>query len=76
MRTTIQLDDDVAAAVTRLRKQQDLGLSEAVNRLIRVGLRSPRKRTMFQQRTFPLGIRVDVSNVAEALEVLEGPLRR
>ena len=31
MRTTLSLDDDVAAAVQRLREERNLGLSDAVN---------------------------------------------
>jgi Arc/MetJ family transcription regulator len=72
MRTTVELDDDTAAAVTRLRRARGLGVSDAVNELIRAGLlpRDPAPR--FVQRTRRLGLRVDVSNVAEALEILEG----
>ena len=77
MRTTIRLDDDVAAAVERLRRERGLGLSEAANELIRAGLRrrTPRARR-FRQRTEALGLRIDVTNVAEALEHLEGPAAR
>lgn len=73
MRTTIRLDDDVAAAAQRLSREAHIGLGEAVNRLVRAGLRPGRsKRRTFQQRTAGLGLRVDVSNVAEALELLDG----
>jgi hypothetical protein len=30
----------------------------------------------FRQRTADLGLRIDVTNVAEALEILEGPEHR
>jgi len=76
MRTTVSLDDDVAAAVEKLRRERRLGLSEAVNELIRVGLRTPRRRQAFRQRTADLGLRIDVSNVAEALDLLDGPATR
>ena len=76
MRTTITLDDDVQAAIDRLRKASDIGLSETVNQLIRRGLSAPRERRPFRQRTLSLGLRIDVSNVAEALELLEGPRAR
>ena len=68
MRTTIRLDDDVAAAAQRLSREEHIGLGEAVNRLVRAGLRPgrPRQRA-FRQRTAELGLRVDVSNVADAL---------
>jgi Arc/MetJ family transcription regulator len=76
MRTTVSLDDDVVAAVEELRRARRLGLSEAVNELIRAGLRAPRRRQQFRQRTAELGLRVDVSNVAEALDLLDGPAAR
>jgi hypothetical protein len=73
MRTTIRLDDDVAAAAQRLSREAHIGLGEAINRLVRAGLRSGRsRRRPFQQRTAELGLRVDVSNVADALELLDG----
>jgi len=73
MRTTLSLDDDVAAAVQRLREKRNLGLSEAVNELVRAGLAAPPRRKAFRQRTANLGIRIDVSSVADALEHLDGP---
>jgi len=72
MRTTLTLDDDVAAAVQRLRDERHIGPSEAVNELVRAGLAAPPRRKKFRQRTASLGVRVDVSNVAEALESLDG----
>jgi hypothetical protein len=76
MRTTLSLDDDVAAAVQRLREERNLGLSEAVNELVRAGLAAPPRRKVFQQRTANLGLRIDVSSVADALEHLDGPEAR
>ncbi len=76
MRTTISLDDDVAAAVDRLIREQSLGRSEAVNQLIRAGLHVARKPKRFRQRTHPMGLRIDVRNVAEALDLLDGPASR
>ena len=38
MRTTLTLADDVAAAVERLRRERSIGMSEAVNELVRAGL--------------------------------------
>ena len=72
MRTTIRLDDDVAAAAERLQRERHIGLSEAVNSLAREGLRArSAPRQEFRQRTSTLGLRLDVSNVAEALELLD-----
>jgi hypothetical protein len=76
MRTTVSLDDDVAAAVERLRRARNLGLSEALNELVRVGLRAPAPGVPFRQRTADLGVGIDVRNVAEALELAEGHAHR
>jgi hypothetical protein len=77
MRTTITLSDDVAAAVEKVRRERGLGLSEAVNDLVRSGLTAEQHTTrQFRQQTYDLGAGVDVSNVAEALELLDGPAAR
>jgi len=76
MRTTVNLDDDIAAAVDQLRRDRGLGLSEAVNELARAGLVREPRHARFVPRTAPLGLRVDVSNVADALESLDGPTAR
>ncbi len=73
MRTTVSLDDDVAAAVEEIRRARHVGMSEAVNELVRAGMAAPRRRRAFRQRSSELGIRIDVSNVADALDVLDGP---
>ena len=76
MRTTLSLDEDVAAAVQRLREERHIGLSDAVNELIRAGLAATARQAAFQQRTVNLGLRVDVGDVADALERLDGPEAR
>jgi metal-responsive CopG/Arc/MetJ family transcriptional regulator len=76
VRTTVTLDDDVARAIDRLRRERSLGLSEAVNELIRAGLRTRPAKQRFRQRTQEIGLRLDVTNVAEAIERLEGPTHR
>ncbi len=76
MRTTIELDADAAAAVEQLRRTERLGVSEAVNELIRRGLLPRGATPAFRQETFRLGLKIDVSNVADALDVLEGPEAR
>lgn len=73
MRTTVTLDADVAAAVERLRRERGLGLSEALNLLARTGLTVKRSRASYRQRTAKLALRVDVTNIAETLEQLDGP---
>jgi hypothetical protein len=73
MRTTVEFDDDTAAAIDRLRRAEGVGVSEAVNRMIRRGLVVREERAQFHQRTHPLGLKIDVSNIGEVLDVLEGP---
>ncbi len=72
MRTTIEFDEDTAKAIDALRQESGVGVSQAVNELIRRGLHPRRDTEPFHQRTRPLGLRIDVSNVAAALEDLEG----
>jgi hypothetical protein len=76
MRTTVTLDDDVAAAVGRIRREKGLGVSDALNQLARAGLMVKRGRQEFTQRTANLALSIDVTNVAEALEQLDGPTGR
>ena len=71
MRTTINLDPDVAAAADQLRRSKHIGLSEAVNELARAGMTARPDRAPFRQRTRELGLTVDVSNVAEVLDHLD-----
>lgn len=64
----------MVAALAELRRRRSLGLSAALNELVRRGLVDrPPAPNRFRQRTAALGLRLDVSNVAEALEVLEQP---
>lgn len=76
MRTTLTLADDVAAAVERVRRERSLGLSEAVNELVRAGLTKREPDRPFRQKAHNLGRGVDFSNVAEAIETLDGPATR
>jgi hypothetical protein len=77
MRTTITLEPDVAAAVESLRRERHVGVSAAVNELIRSGLgRAHAAAAPFEQRTSAMGALIDVANVAEALELLDGPALR
>ena len=74
MRTTLTLADDVAAAIEQLRRERGIGISDAVNELIRAGLISQRKaHKPFRQRSYDMGLHVNVDNIAEALETLDGP---
>ncbi len=74
MRITINLSEDVAVAVEKVRRERGLGLSETVNELVRSGLTAGLAAGRFRQRTHDLGEGLDVATVAEALETLDGPV--
>lgn len=71
MRTTITVADDVAAEMERLRREEGLGPSEALNTLARRGMARAVTRQPYVHRSHALGLRVDVSDVAAALELLD-----
>lgn len=71
MRTTVVLDDDVVAAAEELRRAHGIGLSEALNQLVRRGLARRDDVRPYRHRSGRLGLKVDVSNVAEVLELLD-----
>ena len=72
----MEFDREVAQATEALRRERGLGVSEAVNELVRRGLVAEPTRRPFRQRTAALGLSVDVSSVADALEVLDGATAR
>jgi hypothetical protein len=76
VRTTVTLADDVAAAIENLRRERSIGLSEAINDLVRAGLVERRKTSPFRQKAHDLGRGIDFSNVAETLETLDGSSAR
>jgi len=80
MRTTIEFDEDTARALDQLRHKTGMGVSEAVNHLVRRGLLEPEdaspEGSRFVQRTYRLSLRIDVSNVADAIDLLEGSRAR
>ena len=71
MRTTINLEDDVASEVARLRRERGLGVSEAVNELARAGFAATRTDYEYQHPTRDMGALIDVANVADVLELLD-----
>ena len=71
MRTTVRLDPEVAAAAERLRRERHIGLGEAVNELARAGLARDQKPARFQQRTASVGLKVDVTDIADTLELID-----
>jgi hypothetical protein len=60
------------ARLEQVRRERGLGLSEALNEVARAGLsRQPREPDRVRLETRSLGLRIDVSNIAEALDVAE-----
>ncbi len=78
MRTTITLEDDVAASLKRLGKRRGVKLKALVNEALREGIKRmmepAKKRGRYRTRAVDLGPcrAVSVDNVAEVLAVAEG----
>jgi hypothetical protein len=78
MRTTLTIDDDVAAAIERLRRGRDASLKEIVNEALRRGIKDmstpTKRRKRFRTRSVPLGtLQVpSLDNIAEVLAIAEG----
>ncbi len=68
----MNLPPDIEAEVARLRREEGLGTSEAVVALARRGLLHREPGRTFTQRTVALGARVDVRNIGELLDLLDG----
>lgn len=78
MRTTLTIDDDVAAVLERLRRAEDKSLKLLINEALRRGLKelgSPsRPRKPFRTQAVSLGrcLIGDVVSTSEALAIAEG----
>jgi predicted CopG family antitoxin len=74
MRTTLTIDDDVAAELERLRREHDSSLKDLVNDVLRRGLKdltaAPKKRKPFRTKSHDCG-RLLVDNLDNVWEVLE-----
>lgn len=70
MRTTVSLDEDVAAEVES-RRRAGQSLSSAVNELARAGMVSTPARRDYQHHAADLGMRIDVANIGEVLDLLD-----
>jgi len=75
MRTTLNLDDDVAQQLAELSRSGGRSLSRVANDLMRDGLRAQRdapERSPYVPPVFDSGpARLDVTDVAQALEQLD-----
>jgi len=81
MRTTLTLDDDVAAKLAAEARRSGRPFKEVVNALLRTGLNAKRQAAAappFAVKTRPLdpvpGVSFD--NIEALLDQLEGPVRR
>jgi hypothetical protein len=78
MRTTLTIDDDVAALLERMRKDREANLKDLVNEALRRGLQEmnarPKRRKIFRTQSFDTGAVLinSIDNVAEALAYAEG----
>jgi hypothetical protein len=83
MRTTLTLDDDVAAKLKSESQRAGLPFREIVNETLRRGLES-RRATAAQRRAFKIMPRdlgnlkpgLSLDNIAELIEHVEGSLHR
>ena len=71
MRTTVTLDDEVSAAIDRMRQDEGIGLSEALNRLAKQGLATKISAETYVHHSVPLGLRVDITNIGDVLDLLD-----
>lgn len=81
MRTTLTLEEDVAAKLRAEMRRSRRSFKEVVNEFLRLGLNmhrehKPGKPFIVQAR--PLGLRpgLDYDKISELVEHLEGPLHR
>jgi hypothetical protein len=78
MRTTLTLDDEVAAMIERLRRARGASLKAIVNDALRGGLsdltNGPKRREPFKTKTVALGpMRLSsIDNIGESLAIAEG----
>lgn len=78
MRTTLTLDEDVAALLERVRKSRRAGLKDTVNEALRYGLRQmiapPKRRRPYRTPSTDLGPSLigSLDNIGQVLEIAEG----
>jgi hypothetical protein len=75
MRTTVTLDDDVAARLQRVARERGISFKEALNRAVRAGLGAQQAAApvAFETPARPLGLRAGIDltkalSVASAME--------
>jgi hypothetical protein len=83
MRTTLTIEDDVAAQIAKLRRESNAKLRDIVNRGLREGLRSmsqpeAKTSTPFRTQEVSLGrcLLPTIDDVSESLAIAEGETYR
>ncbi|OGO54798.1 MAG: hypothetical protein A2V84_05350 [Chloroflexi bacterium RBG_16_70_13] len=78
MRTTLTLDDDVAAGLQRAARVTGRPFRAIVNDALRAGLEAREARTAapYKVTPFDLGATVELDDIWGLIERLEGPLHR
>ena len=78
MRTTLTIDDDVAAALERLRRSEDKSLKQVVNDTLRRGLEQQsvraKPRKPFRTRSVSIGrcLIGNLDDISEVIAIAEG----
>lgn len=77
MRTTLTIDDDVAATLERLRQSEGKSLKQLINQVLRRGLErrdDPRKRKQVYTHPVPLGPSLigSLDDISEVIAIAEG----
>ena len=80
MRTTLSLDDDIAAQLKQETRRSGKSFKEAVNHYLRLGLTASKHqlRKKFVVKPLAMGLPPGLSydNIGELLDAIEGPLHR
>jgi plasmid stability protein len=81
MRTTLTLDEDVAAKLREQSRRSGRPFKAVVNEVLRLGLntqQTPKNLEPFQIQARDLGLRpgVQLDNIGEVLEQLDGPAHK
>ncbi len=77
MRTTLTIDDDVAATLEQLRRSRDASLKDLINEALRRGLRDmdapAKRRKRYRTPSVDLGTPriANIDNISEVLAVIE-----
>jgi hypothetical protein len=73
MRTTLTLDDDLAAKLKEIARERDISFKEAVNTVIRAGFAREKSGGRFKQRTHRLDLRpgVDIDQALQLAAAIE-----